>query len=148
MNVIGYTELGSILVVIDDTEMTVPDDMSNRHRRAIAEWEAVGNAIPVYVEPPAPVPEEISDRQFFQQLAILGLVTQEEALAAVMTGTLPAAMENFIAALPEEERFPARMLLSGATGFRRSHPLTTEFGAMQGMDAADIDNLWRQASQL
>lgn len=94
------------------------------------------------------VPEEISDRQFFQQLVVLKLITQDEALAAVMTGALPAAMEDFIAALPAEQQFPARMLLSGATGFRRSHPLTAQFGALQNMSAGDIDTLWRNAFAL
>lgn len=55
MNVIGYTESGSIRVIFegDENEGTVPDDMRNRHRRMIAEWEAEGNTIPPYA-PSAP----------------------------------------------------------------------------------------------
>lgn len=48
MNVLGYTESGTIRIVIDGTEMIVPDDMANRHRQMIAEWEAEGNTIPAY----------------------------------------------------------------------------------------------------
>lgn len=51
MNVLGYTESGAIRVEIDGIEMTVPDDMGNRHRQIIAEWEAEGNTIPAYIEP-------------------------------------------------------------------------------------------------
>lgn len=53
MNIRGYTKDGSIRIFFDDAEMTVPDDMTNRHRQMIAEWEAEGNAIPPYA-PPAP----------------------------------------------------------------------------------------------
>jgi len=48
-----YTEHGSIVAVIDGVEMTVPDDIANRHRVMIAEWEAAGNTIEPY-SPPAP----------------------------------------------------------------------------------------------
>lgn len=52
MEIIGYNEHGWIDVVTDDgAAMTVPDDMGNRDRQAIAEWEAAGNTIPPYVEP-------------------------------------------------------------------------------------------------
>lgn len=47
-----YTEYGSIIAVIDGVPMTVPDDMGNRHRQMIAEWEALGNTIAPYVPPP------------------------------------------------------------------------------------------------
>lgn len=47
-----YTASGSILATIDGVEMTVPDDMGNRHRRILAEWEAGGGIIAPYVAPP------------------------------------------------------------------------------------------------
>lgn len=94
------------------------------------------------------VPAEISDRQFFQQLAVMGLITEDEAIAAVATGTLPPAMVGFIDQLPAEQRFAARMALQGATTFLRSNPLVATFGAMQGMTSDDIDNLWRAAFAL
>lgn len=49
-----YTELGSIIAVIDGLEMTVPDDMGNRHRVMLAEWEAQGSKIEPYA-PPTPI---------------------------------------------------------------------------------------------
>lgn len=99
-------------------------------------------------EPAPPTPPSISDRQFFHILAIDGLITEAEALAAVKTGDAPAAFETFIASLPEGDRFNARMLLEGATTFERSHPLTAAFGGMYGMTAEQIDDLWRRASAL
>lgn len=41
----------AIVAVIDGVELRVPDDADNRHRMAVAEWEARGNAI---ADPPAP----------------------------------------------------------------------------------------------
>lgn len=96
----------------------------------------------------APVPTSISDRQFFQQLAIEGKITQDEALAAVATGTIPAAMEALVQQLPAESQFAARMLLSGATQFERAHPLTATLGQMYGMDSAALDLFWRDGATL
>lgn len=51
-----YTKDGSIVAVISGQQMTVPDDMENRHRILLADWEAAGNAI----EPYLPEPEALS----------------------------------------------------------------------------------------
>ena len=97
---------------------------------------------------PEPLQDEISDRQFFQALAIRGIITQQEALAAVKTGDMPAAITGFIAQLPADQQFGASMLLCGATKFNRSHPLTDAFAAMYGMTAEQTDDLWRMAAGL
>lgn len=109
----------------------------------IAELEELRNRVD-----PAPVPEEISDRQFFHALAILKMITEDEALVAVKTGDPPAAMSSFISALPYEQRFGARMLLEGATTFRRSHPLTAAFGDGMNLNSGQVDALWRIAASL
>lgn len=49
IEVIGYTEDGSIIIILDGVRMFVPDTMGNRHRQMIAKWEAEGNTIPPYV---------------------------------------------------------------------------------------------------
>lgn len=95
-----------------------------------------------------PVPDAISDRQFFQILAKRGLITKEEARAAVKTGELPDVFVALIDSLPEEERFDAQMLIEGATEFRRVHPIVDTFAAGFGMSAADIDQLWIDAHNL
>jgi len=94
------------------------------------------------------VPQTISDRQFFQQLAIAKVISQEEALAAVKTGDIPAALSGFIAALDDAARFNAEMLLSGATVFQRNHPLTNAVAMAQGMTADQVDEFFRQAAKL
>lgn len=98
--------------------------------------------------PPPPIPEEISDRQFFEALALMGLITEAEALAAVKTGEIPAAMQVAIEGLPPEQRFPVEMIVSGATIFHRSNPLTNQLGQSLGKNPAEIDTLWHFASNL
>ncbi len=94
------------------------------------------------------VPQTISDRQFFQQLAIAGVISKEEALAAVKAGDIPAALSGFIAALDDASSFNAEMLLSGATVFQRNHPLTNAVATAQGMTADQVDEFFRQAAKL
>ena len=94
------------------------------------------------------VPPKISDRQFFQQIAVEGKITEAEALAAVATGTIPQAMNGLIEQLPEDQQFPSKMLVAGATEFLRDHPVTQLIGQLYGYRAADIDRIWREASLL
>lgn len=100
--------------------------------------------------PPDPIPPSvISDRQFFQQLAIAGVITKDEALAAVMTGTIPAALQALIEGFEDEDaKFAAKMLVSGAVIFERSHPMTAALAAGMQWEAAQVDALWLAASQL
>lgn len=94
------------------------------------------------------VPKEIGRRQFFQALANRGLISKEEAVAAV-NGTLPEAIEGFIEQIADEEiAFDARMLFVGASTFSRAHPFVEYFGAMSGFDAVELDGLWRDAYSL
>lgn len=91
----------------------------------------------------------ISDRQFFQALALWNVITKQEALDAVKTGALPAAMQAFVDAIVDpDERFNAQMLLSGATTFERNHPLVEPFGVAFGFTHDQIDDLWRVALKL
>lgn len=101
-----------------------------------------------YADHAPPVPEQISDRQFFQGLAVQGIISKADALAAVKVGTMPSALEAFVLALPSDAQFNAEMLLSGATLFNRSHPLTAQFGAAQGWSSDQIDTFWRACSVL
>lgn len=99
--------------------------------------------------PPEPVPQVISDRQFFQQLALDNFITMEDALAAVQTGVIPPAMESFVNNIADTvEQFNARMILSGATEFQRNHPMVNAIGAYIGLDAEWIDGFFRRAYQL
>lgn len=99
-------------------------------------------------DPPPTTPQVISDRQFFQLLAQRQVISGEEALAAVGPGDIPAAMGAIIDGMPADQRFPARMLLTGATQFDRQHPLVAAFAAAFGWSAADVDAFWSSASAL
>lgn len=117
-----------------------PVDMPAEDAAALqAEWSA---------PPPSPVPASISDRQFAQQLAVLGTISEAEALAWAARGELPPALESAIGQLPEGERFAARMLLCAAVAYERQHPLVEQLGAVMGYEPADLDDLWRAAAAL
>ena len=126
----------------------IPSDPGNMDRADYAVWVAAGGEPLPAIESPEPVPSSISDRQFFQQLAIEGTITTGEALAAVKTGEIPAALQGFVDALDPEQKFAAEMLLSGATVFERAHPLTEEIGRAQGRSKEQVDNFFRAASVL
>lgn len=48
-----YVQNGGIIAVIDGKSVGIPNDPENRHRMALAEWEAAGNVIAPYEPPPA-----------------------------------------------------------------------------------------------
>lgn len=84
-------------------------------------------AIEAPLEPERPV--VASRRQFFKALALRGLISQAEALAAVTINAIPAALQTEINKLPETERFGAEMDVAGAAEFDSRHPLTVRLGS-------------------
>lgn len=94
-----------------------------------------------------PVPLIISDRQFFQQLAIMGIISEEEALRA-NAAVIPAALEALISQLPEAIQFDARMKVSGATQFLRNSDLTNAIGVAFGFTPQQIDQFFIDAGNL
>jgi hypothetical protein len=145
----GYQlTIGDSVIRIDDGA-TIPPDPANRDRVEYEAWLAAGGVPDPYVPPPAPVPGSISDRQFFQQLAVVDTITQADALAAVKVGTIPSALQGFVDAITDPaEKFAANMLLAGATVFERNHPLTDAIGAAQGMTSNQVDDFFRAAAVL
>lgn len=137
-----------IVVVMEGVERLVPDDPLNADRQAIQRWQDEGNAIADPPPAPAVVPEQISDVQFFQQLAIQGDITHDEAEAAVSTGAIPQRLVAAIAQLPSEQQFGARMKLKGAVTFNRHSPLTELLAQLLDKSAADVDAIWQAASAL
>lgn len=101
-------------------------------------------ALPEPVNIPA-----ISDRQFFQQAAVAGMISQDEALAAVATGTIPPSLAVIVDAMTDPAaQFAAKMLLSGATVFERQHPLTDAIGVALNMTSEQIDAFFVAAALL
>jgi hypothetical protein len=89
----------------------------------IAAWEAEGNVIPPYVAPPPSLQMDISDRQFFQQLAISGLIT-EEGLHVYADWPVTGSVH------------------------RIDNSYTEAFAAMKGISSEQVDDLWRKAAAL
>ncbi|KQT58158.1 hypothetical protein ASG52_22150 [Methylobacterium sp. Leaf456] len=101
----------------------------------------------------APVPSTvlpaISDRQFAQALADLGVIARAEALAFVKRGEVPTALQAAIDAIPDpDDRFAAEMQVSGATTFERAHPSTLALAHALGWSDAQMDELWRSGAGL
>ncbi len=112
-------------------------------------WLAEGNS----PEPADPLPRgpivDISDRQFYQQAASAGMITKEDALAAVRTGFIPIALQAVVDTITDpDEKFLAEMLLSGATIYKRDHPLTEAIGAAFNMTPGDVDEFFIAAANL
>lgn len=92
---------------------------------------------------------DISDRQFFQQAAVMGLITRQEALDAVKTGAIPTALQTIINAIPDTDaQWAATMLLSGATTFQRHHPFTEAVGQAMAMTSEQVDLFFLAAGAL
>jgi hypothetical protein len=127
---------------------SIPNDACNVDRVAYDAWIKMGGVPAPYVEPAPAVPASISDRQFFQQLAVQGVITQDEALAAVKTGEIPPAIKQAVESLPPGQQFEATMIISGATTFQRSHPLMIAIGAVCNWTSDQIDALFRAAAVL
>ncbi|MGY5791902.1 hypothetical protein ACXHXM_16825 len=105
-----------------------------------------GQDILPYVERAAPIPA-ISRRQFFQQAAVAGIITENEALAAVTTGALPTSVTAFINSLPTDQQFGAKMLFS-VNEFQRSSPMANAFGQAIGITPEQTDDFFTAAAQL
>lgn len=109
--------------------------------------DGVYTPLPPLPEPPAPPIHTISDRQFFQQLALEGIITEDQALAS-NAAVIPPPLLAIIDAMPVEQQFAAKMLVSGATVYERNHPMTAAIGAAYGWGDAQIDDFFRAASTL
>lgn len=132
MNVLGYTEGGSIRIEIYGVEMFVPDDMANSDRQMIAEWEAAGNTIPAYEPPPPPPLAPLTRRQLRLGLLANGITT--------------ADVEVAIAAIPDPmDRAVAEIEWADASTYERDHPLIEQVGSALGLSPEQIDTMWEEA---
>lgn len=142
MNV--YVLTGSDIVIRIADNAHIPNDLDNRDRVEYEAWLSDGGTPDPYVAPPPPVVQEISDRQFFQQLAIMNVISQDDALAS-NAAVIPPALLAIINALPEDQQFGAKMLISGATVYERHHPMTEVIGQAYGWNSEQIDTFFNAA---
>lgn len=98
---------------------------------------------------PRPVPFQISDRQFAHALKNAGVITHQEAMEFVQTGTIPAALKTVVDAIADrEQREAAELLLAGATVFQRGHPMTEALRSAMKWTKEQTDDLWRAGASL
>lgn len=116
-------------------------NMDTPYPALIRAWIAAGGV------PATPQAQTISDRQFFQQLAIVGVISQDEALAS-NAAVIPAPLLALIDAMPADQQFAAKMLVSGATVFERTHPMTIAIGAAYGWTPSQIVDFFQAAAVL
>ncbi|MDH0908808.1 hypothetical protein N5C66_05765 [Rhizobium pusense] len=120
----------------DGDDVLVPDDMGNRHRQMIAEWEFDEegnrvNTIPPYVAPPAPVPP----------IPRLGFW-----LAAAEIGVTKAGVKAHIDAMPEGvEKQQAIVYFEDAQNYRRTDPLLNQMAEVENITQSQLDDLWTWA---
>jgi hypothetical protein len=108
----------------------------------------VGGAVKKYVPPPAStVPQSISDRQFFQQLAVAGIISEADALAS-NAGVIPGPLLAIINGLPADQQFAAKMIVSGAVTYFRNDALTVAIGTAYGWNSDQIDAFFTAAARL
>ncbi|TXM68207.1 hypothetical protein [Methylobacterium sp. WL120] len=131
--------------VVEITDDVWQDFLNNQGRRR---WN--GKTIEVYTPPvtPPPIPKTITDRQFFAQLALDGVITFDEA-EATSDGTMPKLLTDILDQIPDaKQRFLARMLAKNATSYDRDQDLVVYVAGFLKWDAARLDKLWSDASKL
>jgi hypothetical protein len=149
MSQICYTARSDTDAVVQDWDGAIIGPEHQAEWAAYQAWLADGHAPSPPIPEPAYIPAVISDRQFFQMAAIDGLVSMDEALAAVKTGAIPPVLQTIVDGIDDPfQQFAAKMLLSGATEFERNHPLTEAVGAHLGWTSAQIDQFFIQGAKL
>lgn len=122
----GYDEHGNIVATIDGERYTIPDDLSNRHRKEVAEWEVAGNTVTPYVQPEVPIPDTVSARQFKMQLEIIGKLDAVEAWVNRQNRLVKIAYEN-------------------SANFVRDEPMMQSGFAQLGFTEEQIDEFFKAA---
>ena len=143
-----YTLTSTSSVVRDADGAFIPSDPRNTDWLIYQAWLAepnTPNPIPV---PAVVVSQVVTVRQFYQAAAMLGIITEVEALAFINAKTKPAALNLAVATLPAAERFAANMSIAGATSYCRGDSFVVALGAAMGISEAQIDSLFVLAASL
>jgi hypothetical protein len=139
--------------VIRNDGAVIPNDPDNADWIAYQEWVALGGVTMPYIPPPPLKPPPISRRQFYQELANMGSITQNSALGTMKTGALPNEIDNYIKSnnVPDDREFEANMFFVGAQSIPIDHEfviglaayLNTENTTPEAMEA-----MWLRAAKL
>jgi hypothetical protein len=105
----------------------------------------------VYTPPPAvpnppPSPAQVSSRQFWTQMAVQGLISENEAVDA-LGGNIPNAVKQYINGLPANQKFVARMFFEAPT-FERYKRAASDLQTCFSLTPSVIDQFFQNASLL
>jgi hypothetical protein len=98
--------------------------------------------------PPEPVPEPLpppivlTNRQLFAALALSGFITWEEALAAGRIGSVPKAIDDVFAELPEQAANLARLTWATMREVSRDHSLIAAMITANLATAEQVDAIF------
>jgi hypothetical protein len=111
-------------------------------------WLWDGSALAPPPPAPAPVPASISRLQLILGMAAAGLITPAEAVAAAAGTAIPAVVEAVFASLPEAEATAARIRWHAMTEVERANPLVAAVAMIHEKTPAQMDQYFREWSQL
>jgi hypothetical protein len=135
---ITYTSADEDAVDIDTADagrLRAPWPIHSWHREIVERWLAEGNAIAPHVEPPEPVPDQVSRLQLVRELRERPYGPPEnggsmwDAFKAMLAQN-PAATEDW----------------ELANYIERHHPMTPQIGLAFSLDEAGLDQLFRDAA--
>jgi len=125
-----------------------PDGLYDTSQLTPEQLGAVNAVLAAHDPTAKPIPIGLTQRQFHQELAVRGLITEQEALDAVKIGTVPAEIQAFIDTLPTEEQFAAKMKFAAEPTVSRYDSVIEQFGKYQGWTTAELNDFWRSAAAL
>jgi hypothetical protein len=132
----------NLLIEIKDVDPNIGDPQTAFGQRVFdPNTNEIGDVLPLALMP-------LSRRQFFQIGAVKGLITYDEALAAVQHGAIPTSVQEYINSLPADQQFGARMLIAGASEFDRYNAMTESLAHFLGLTDDDLDALWQEGALL
>lgn len=110
--------------------ISVPDDLGNRHARAVHEWIDAGGRV---VDAPKlfdPVPPTITFRQLVLAAAAAGWITEQEADDWAARNARPQVLDAVIAGLPDNQQLAARVTALTMDTAKRADPLLAAAAAV------------------
>jgi len=143
---VSYQNDGSVLVNYSDGSSLITTDADVN----VNVWKTSGGIISPYVPPVLPLDPNtsVSDRQFFQAAAVIGLITDSDALAMMSVGTIPSTLASAINMLPLDQQFSAKMKIIGARTFIRNDPFVGALSTAMGQTSTQVDALFSLAMSL
>lgn len=126
-----------------DTNNNIVAVYANEQSFASTFLEATDPSVIAFGTPPLP---DISPRQFYQQLAVQGLITQDEALAA--NNTIPSELAVLVSKLDQSIQFATKMKLLSAESFKITDSDTLAIASAYGWSPTQLQAFWTAASDL